>query len=45
MTVASAPFVTARGAAAAGAEPWYRRTYRRGQTNITQKDPMRYDIA
>lgn len=24
--------------------PWYRRTYRWGQTNITEKDPMRYDI-
>ncbi len=26
-------------------EPWYRRTYRWGQTNITEKDPDRYDIA
>jgi hypothetical protein len=25
--------------------PWYRRTYRWGQTNITEKDPIRYDIA
>ncbi len=25
--------------------PWYRRTYRWGQTNITEKDPDRYDIA
>jgi hypothetical protein len=25
--------------------PWYRRTYRWGQTNITEKDPERYDIA
>jgi len=24
--------------------PWYRRTYRWGQTNITEKDPTRYDI-
>ncbi len=24
--------------------PWYRRTYRWGQTNITEKDPVRYDI-
>jgi hypothetical protein len=32
-------------AAAANAEPWYRRTYRWGQTNITEKDPVRYDIA
>lgn len=25
--------------------PWYRRTLRWGQTNITEKDPERYDIA
>ena len=25
--------------------PWYRRCYRWGQTNITEKDPVRYDIA
>ena len=25
--------------------PWYRRTYRWGQTNITERDPVRYDIA
>ena len=25
--------------------PWYRRAYRWGQTNITEKDPIRYDIA
>lgn len=24
--------------------PWYLRTYRWGQTNITEKDPVRYDI-
>lgn len=29
----------------ADAAPWYRRTYRWGQTNITEKDPVRYDIA
>ncbi len=27
-----------------GAVPWYRRAYRWGQTNITEKDPERYDI-
>jgi Hypothetical glycosyl hydrolase 6 len=27
------------------ARPWYRRAYRWGQTNITEKDPVRYDIA
>ena len=30
--------------AAAPGEPWYRRTCRWGQTNITEKDPVRYDI-
>jgi hypothetical protein len=25
-------------------QPWYRRTFRWGQTNITEKDPIRYDI-
>src|SRR5260221_6560887 len=27
------------------ASPWYRRTLRWGQTNITERDPARYDIA
>lgn len=40
--------VTAASAAAAaqkaGSVPWYRRAYRWGQTNITEKDPVRYDI-
>src|SRR5262249_16725070 len=26
------------------ATPWYRRTIRWGQTNITERDPVRYDI-
>src|SRR5438309_8521398 len=30
--------------AAATTESWYRRTCRWGQTNITEKDPVRYDI-
>ncbi len=30
---------------AVAAVPWYRRTYRWGQTNITEIDPTRYDIA
>jgi hypothetical protein len=29
----------------AAREPWYRRTLRWGQTNITEADPPRYDIA
>ena len=28
-----------------GTQPWYLRTYRWGQTNITEKDPVQYDIA
>lgn len=32
-------------AAPADETPWYRRTYRWGQTNITEKDPIRYDIG
>src|ERR1039457_291933 len=28
-----------------GALPWYRRALRWGQTNITEIDPQRYDIA
>ena len=28
-----------------GLLPWYRRTLRWGQTNITEMDPERYDIA
>jgi Hypothetical glycosyl hydrolase 6 len=45
-------FVTAAGATllipqpgvGAVESPWFRRTYRWGQTNITEKDPVRYDI-
>src|SRR5450759_2553994 len=47
-------FITAAAATAAlasnlSAQPvetqaWYRRTVRWGQTNITEKDPIRYDI-
>src|SRR4029079_4982042 len=32
-------------AQSAGAKlPWYRRAYLWGQTNITEKDPVRYDL-
>src|SRR4051794_38160903 len=35
----------AEAAQTSGSEtPWYRRAYRWGQTNITEKDPVRYDI-
>jgi len=40
----AAALVAAQSQAAAPAEPWYRRTVRWGQTNITEKDPERYDI-
>jgi hypothetical protein len=30
---------------AAAEAPWYRRAVRWGQTNITERDPIRYDIA
>ena len=30
---------------ASAALPWYRRAFRWGQTNITEKDPVRYDIG
>ena len=43
-----AAVATAAGAAAQSASgnlPWYRRAYRWGQTNIVEKDPVRYDIA
>ena len=33
-----------RGQSASTTVPWYRRAYLWGQTNITEKDPIRYDI-
>jgi hypothetical protein len=33
------------GISAPAALPWYRRATRWGQTNITEKDPERYDVA
>jgi hypothetical protein len=40
-----APALTAAHTPAQSASlPWYRRAYRWGQTNITEKDPQRYDI-
>ena len=35
---------SAQGQKNGSAVPWYRRAYRWGQTNITEKDPVRYDI-
>ncbi len=37
----AAPSLSAQATPAA---PWYLRAYRWGQTNITEKDPVRYDI-
>ena len=45
LTTAAAAFAAQSAIdAAAPADPWYRRTCRWGQTNITEKDPARYDI-
>jgi hypothetical protein len=47
--VAAAAFARSAAPGQGGADPagvpWYRRAYRWGQTNITEKDPVRYDIA
>src|SRR5215472_6051285 len=44
MAAGVAALAANRGTGAAS-EPWYRRSCRWGQTNITEKDPLRYDIA
>jgi hypothetical protein len=41
---AGAAVLAAPGIAAPADAPWYRRAYRWGQTNIVEKDPVRYDI-
>ncbi len=41
----SAALFFVRDPALADSTPWYRRACRWGQTNITEKDPVRYDIA
>ena len=41
----AAPSAGAQSSRTATATPWYRRAYLWGQTNITEKDPTRYDIA
>jgi hypothetical protein len=35
----------AQGQSDGAKQPWYRRAYLWGQTNITEKDPVRYDIG
>ncbi|HEX4230103.1 MAG TPA: Tat pathway signal protein [Bryobacteraceae bacterium] len=42
--VADAAAATVSLKAVPATVPWYRRTYRWGQTNITENDPPRYDI-
>jgi Hypothetical glycosyl hydrolase 6 len=49
VTLAATPALVSAGASAdqalaAPAVPWYRRAFLWGQTNITEKDPTRYDI-
>ena len=41
----TAGLAAAQVPAAKSGVPWYRRAYRWGQTNITEKDPVRYDIS
>ena len=43
-TVSAAALASNLSAQTPGLQPWYRRTVRWGQTNITEKDPERYDI-
>jgi hypothetical protein len=39
------PVVGAQSETSPANTPWYRRAYIWGQTNITERDPVRYDIA
>ena len=43
--VLPAEFVSGQSSAHAASMPWYRRAYLWGQTNITERDPLQYDIA
>jgi hypothetical protein len=40
----AAPLVAAQAGDTPAGTPWFRRTFRWGQTNITEIDPTRYDI-
>lgn len=44
LAAAAMPSPADSQASAGNAVPWYLRAYRWGQTNITEKDPVRYDI-
>ena len=43
--IAAAALPSQLSAQSGDARPWYLRTYRWGQTNITELDPIQYDIA
>jgi hypothetical protein len=45
LSLAAAMPAPAYSQAPSGTRPWYLRTYRWGQTNITELDPVQYDIA
>jgi hypothetical protein len=44
LAAAAVPAPASSQARAGKPAPWYLRTYRWGQTNITEKDPVQYDI-
>ena len=44
LTLAALPVHAIAQTPSSGKQPWYLRTYRWGQTNITEKDPDQYDI-
>jgi hypothetical protein len=46
LSAAASAVISSQGSSAAAVPPpWYRRALRWGQTNITERDPVRYDIA
>ena len=45
LAAAALPPTTSAQTRRADTRPWYLRTYRWGQTNITELDPIQYDIA
>ena len=45
LAAGAAALAASSSTAGAAGTPWYRRTLRWGQTNITEKDPVRYDIS
>ena len=44
LTLAALPVHAIAQTSSSGKQPWYLRTYRWGQTNITEKDPEQYDV-